>query len=127
MPASLKLAIGLTRLALNVLVGLLIAGLYFPFAGQARREQLICWWARGVLRICGIDLRLEGPVPDPSEQAGLMLLANHVSWLDIYVLNAVVARVVVASPYSEYREGRNLMRVTTCGKRAWRRLPRARR
>jgi 1-acyl-sn-glycerol-3-phosphate acyltransferase len=96
MPASLKLAIGLTRLTLNVLVGLLIAALYFPFAGQARRERLICWWARGVLRICGIDLRLEGPVPDPSEQAGLMLLANHVSWLDIYVLNAVVATRFVA-------------------------------
>ena len=36
----------------------------------------------GVARICGADVRLEG-VP---AQAGDLLIANHVSWLDIMVL-----------------------------------------
>jgi len=81
----LRLALGFARIGLNVVLGLLIVGLYFPFAAPPRREALIGWWARGVLRICGITLQVEGV---PLRQ-GVMKLFNHVSWLDIYAVNAV--------------------------------------
>lgn len=85
MQTQLRLTAGFVRIGLNVLIGLLIVALYFPFASQGRREALIGWWARGVLRICGVTLQVEG-VP---LSRGTMQVFNHVSWLDIYAVNAV--------------------------------------
>lgn len=85
MQTRLRLALGFARIGLNVVVGLLIVALYFPFASMRRRTALIAWWARGVLRICGVTLQIEG-VPLNN---GTMQVFNHVSWLDIYSVNAV--------------------------------------
>jgi len=82
----------LARAMLNVAVGLLIVVLLFPFSSLQRRQQWISWWARGLLRIFRIDLQVVG-APAPG---GVMLLINHISWLDIYVINGVCATRFVA-------------------------------
>ena len=95
MLARLSMGLALARIVLNVVIGVLIVALLFPFINQIRRQRLIAWWARGVLAICGVHLRVTGAVQAGS---GVMLLLNHISWLDIYVVNAVApARFVAKS------------------------------
>jgi len=57
----------------------------FPKLTPAQREQRVQSWAARMLQILGIQLQLCGVPP----AAGPMLLvANHISWLDILVLHA---------------------------------------
>ena len=75
-----------------VLGGLLTLALVFPWVGAVWRERLIRYWSRGLLRICGVVVRSAGiPLSGPC-----LVVANHVSWLDIFALNAWGATVFVA-------------------------------
>jgi 1-acyl-sn-glycerol-3-phosphate acyltransferase len=57
----------------------------FPKLSQADREARVQVWAGAMLRIVGIELVVKGTPP----AAGPMLLvANHISWLDILVMHA---------------------------------------
>jgi 1-acyl-sn-glycerol-3-phosphate acyltransferase len=52
----------------------------------AARHARIRWWSAGVLHRLGIELRVQG-----APHAGAKLLvANHVSWLDIAAIHAVI-------------------------------------
>ncbi len=42
-------------------------------------------WARGLLRVLGVRLSIEGQVPRP----GQFLVSNHVSWIDVIVISSV--------------------------------------
>jgi 1-acyl-sn-glycerol-3-phosphate acyltransferase len=71
----------------------LLHGLAIVFAGLARwpvaaREARIGWWAAKMLRVLGVALHAEGA---PVAGANL-LVANHVSWLDILAIHAVCPR-----------------------------------
>ena len=57
----------------------------FPSLSQAEREAEVQQWARGFLRVWRIDLQVRGT---PPAQGPLLLVANHISWLDILVLHA---------------------------------------
>lgn len=78
------------------LAGVLCAPLALPPLGDARRERLIRCWAHGVLRAFGVRVRVTGP-PAASPRAagtgggapGVLVVANHVSWLDIPLVAAV--------------------------------------
>lgn len=81
---------------LHVFIGLLSALLLFPPLPQAARNQIIQIWSRVLLRIVGVRLQVHGaPRPDsiasfdprPSA-AGCLILSNHVSWLDIFAIDA---------------------------------------
>jgi 1-acyl-sn-glycerol-3-phosphate acyltransferase len=78
----------LVRLVLHLLVAVLKVALLLPFVGRARRTELIRRWSARVLAILNVRLSVKGEAPDASA-AGAMFVANHVSWLDIYLLNAV--------------------------------------
>lgn len=87
-------------------VGLAIVGLVFPFLGFHRRDRVIATWSRVLLRICGIEIEAVPPVSreDPAgpRTTGELLVCNHVSWLDIFVVLAFkparfVAKVEIAS------------------------------
>ncbi len=57
----------------------------FPRMSQPRREATVQAWAQRMLEVLGIGLKVRGSTP----RAGpLMLVANHISWLDILVLLA---------------------------------------
>lgn len=64
----------------------------FPFAGLERRRALRRSWSARLLVIAGIELHTSG---EPLER-GAMLVANHVSWLDIFVLNALAPAAFVS-------------------------------
>jgi 1-acyl-sn-glycerol-3-phosphate acyltransferase len=74
-----------TLSVLHVLLGALICAMAFPFIGPARRMHIVGWWSRGMLALLGIRLSRVGSIG-----AGpLLLVANHISWLDILAINAV--------------------------------------
>lgn len=83
--ASLKASIRLARALLHVLVGFFTILLVFPRISQEQREHRIQVWSAKMLACIGIELRVTGNaiVPGP-----LLLVANHISWLDITSLHA---------------------------------------
>lgn len=77
------------RLALllpHVLHGLWLVKRHFELRTAVERHQLVQWWSIKTLKILGIQLRTEGR----AWPAGHLLVANHVSWLDIAALHAVL-------------------------------------
>ena len=58
----------------------------FPQFSPGEREQAVQQWARHMLQILGVELHVMGAVP---KGGPLLLVSNHVSWLDILVINAV--------------------------------------
>ncbi|WP_087686460.1 1-acyl-sn-glycerol-3-phosphate acyltransferase [Pandoraea sp. PE-S2R-1] len=74
------------RLGLHLARGLLTALMLFPFLSEAGRHRRIRAWSQKLLRLCGMQLEVEqrGPLPE----SGVMLLCNHVSWIDIFAINA---------------------------------------
>lgn len=58
---------------------------------EPAREALLRWWARGLLAALGVRMNLVGdPIRAPS-----LIVANHVSWLDVIALAAVDPAVFV--------------------------------
>ncbi|MDB5796704.1 MAG: 1-acyl-sn-glycerol-3-phosphate acyltransferase [Paucimonas sp.] len=77
----------LLRLLLHLVAGLLTCALVFPLAGPLRRETLVQRWSARLLRICGVQVRMR-VLAGAQDQAPALIVANHVSWLDIFVINA---------------------------------------
>jgi 1-acyl-sn-glycerol-3-phosphate acyltransferase len=75
-------------MALHMLAAAAILRIVFPGASPARRRALVGWWSAKLLRIVGVATRVEGEPPGESE-AGTMIAANHVSWLDIFAISGV--------------------------------------
>ena len=74
------------RLVLHVLHGMAVMALRFPSLDAAGRQARIQWWSAGLLRSVGVGLQVRG-TPRPG---ATLLVANHVSWLDIAALHAAV-------------------------------------
>lgn len=82
-------ALRLAGISFHLLRGLWTAAFLFPFFSPARRRAAVKKWSRGLLHILGVRLQVHGGPPQPRSQP-LMLVANHVSWLDIFVINALM-------------------------------------
>jgi 1-acyl-sn-glycerol-3-phosphate acyltransferase len=78
----------LVRVSVHVLHDVAIVALRFGTLDAAQRQQRIGWWSRGLLRAIGVRL-----VADGDFRAGAnLLVANHISWLDIAAVHAVCPR-----------------------------------
>jgi 1-acyl-sn-glycerol-3-phosphate acyltransferase len=86
-PLPLRLARS-ARLTVHLLEGVLTTGLVFPWVGTARKHALIRIWSRRLLRMLRIEARIHG-LPDGGLAGNVLIVANHISWLDIFVLNAL--------------------------------------
>jgi 1-acyl-sn-glycerol-3-phosphate acyltransferase len=65
--------------------GALICALVFPRRTAAQRMQIVGWWSVSLLSQLGIRVTVNGaPQPGP-----VLLASNHISWIDILVINAV--------------------------------------
>lgn len=76
------------RVGLHLVQGFLTALILFPILGQPARNRLIRSWSAKLLAILNIRLTLRGAIPQRGSQ-GTLFAANHISWLDIYLLNAL--------------------------------------
>jgi 1-acyl-sn-glycerol-3-phosphate acyltransferase len=75
------------RLALHLFYGMLLAVIYPHFNRSGQRRAMKAW-SRQLLTILNIGIQIEGQQLTRGE-GGCLLVANHVSWLDIIVLNAI--------------------------------------
>jgi len=75
------------RLALHLCYGMLLAVIY-PHLNQTRQRRTMKTWSRQLLGILNIGIQIEGRQPTRGE-GGCLIVANHVSWLDVFVLNAI--------------------------------------
>lgn len=82
------------RLAGHLAYGLLLAGIY-PLLGNAWRRALLRRWSCALLRILHVRLELGGFPPQPDGR-GILLVANHISWLDVFAINAANPSCFVA-------------------------------
>jgi len=69
----------------HALAGWLTIRLLFPRWPRQRREAAVQAWAQRMLHILGIPLHVQG---QPPAQGPVLLVANHLSWLDILVMHA---------------------------------------
>lgn len=77
-------AVRVVRLGLHFLWGAATVACVYPFIRDSRRLWLKQRWSRQLLDILAVrlDAQLAGAT------SGSLFVANHVSWLDIYALNA---------------------------------------
>jgi 1-acyl-sn-glycerol-3-phosphate acyltransferase len=73
------------RVVGHALSGLAQILIRFPRLSQAQRDLRVQAWASRLVQLLGVELQIRGPVP---VEGPLLLVANHISWLDIVVLHA---------------------------------------
>lgn len=78
----------LLRVLLHVLHGMAIMVLRFGSLDAAGRQARVQWWSAALLRHLGVRLTVHGQA---RPGAGL-LVANHVSWLDITAIHSACPR-----------------------------------
>ncbi|MQR01332.1 lysophospholipid acyltransferase family protein [Glaciimonas soli] len=78
----------LLRVILHLIAGLSTCAFIFPFIGTAGRGRLIRRWSIKLLDICRVSVQLHNPAQLAAASHAL-IVANHVSWLDIFVINSV--------------------------------------
>lgn len=88
---KLRSGFRLLRTALHLFWAVLSALCVFPLASTGLRRKLKGRWSRQLFAMLGVRVRLAGSPP----RSGL-LVANHISWLDIYAINAMVPTNFVA-------------------------------
>jgi 1-acyl-sn-glycerol-3-phosphate acyltransferase len=84
MARRLRAAWRLLRVAVHLAHGMAIVALRWRALDAPAREARVAWWAGKLLRVLGLQQQLDGRFhPGP-----VLLLSNHVSWLDILVIHA---------------------------------------
>lgn len=85
----------LLRMHLHLLRGVLTVLTVFRRAGQARRAELLRNWCRDLLEILHLRLTLRG-IPPRVPGGRNVVVGNHLSWLDVLVVDAVAPSRFVA-------------------------------
>jgi 1-acyl-sn-glycerol-3-phosphate acyltransferase len=71
----------------QVLAGLLTVALLFPFYDRERRWRAVQRWSAGICARADIPVRVQGT--PPRSERPILVVANHVSWLDIQTIHSV--------------------------------------
>jgi 1-acyl-sn-glycerol-3-phosphate acyltransferase len=74
-----------TRTCVHVLAGVATTMFVFPLVSDDRKRRLVKRWSGRLLRILRVEARIEGEI---ARDGNVLVVANHISWLDIFVLNA---------------------------------------
>lgn len=88
----------LVGLIAHVSIGVFLSHVVFAMAGPfiANRHEwesaVTRWWMRGVLRLLGVSMRIEGSL----SVGPALIVANHISWLDIICLRSICDAAFVA-------------------------------
>ena len=82
---SLIAAFNLLRGIGHLLRGMWTIATRFPKANSEQRAAHIATWSRGLLRLLNVTVRIEG---QPVQKGPMLVVVNHISWLDILVMLA---------------------------------------
>lgn len=83
----------LALLIVWVLGGLATEILVFPLVSLKARQWTIRNWSRVLMACCGVTIRIHGT---PKRDGAVLWVANHVSWVDIFVMDSVRAVSFIA-------------------------------
>ncbi|MBM4189786.1 MAG: 1-acyl-sn-glycerol-3-phosphate acyltransferase [Betaproteobacteria bacterium] len=86
---GLRAWLRLLRLAWHVLVGALTVAFLFPRLDHGEQGRRLTRWSAEMLQLFGISLVVRGRTP-PLRGKGVLIVANHVSWLDIHLLHSLL-------------------------------------
>lgn len=94
----------IVALLAHIVAGLLITTLGFPWLALPARNRIVRGWSRVLLAICGVKLRASGRALGEAlahtgierSSAGRLILANHISWIDVFAILACVPGRFVA-------------------------------
>ena len=75
----------LARAVLHGVHGLLVVLLRFPSLDVRGRQQRVQWWSEKMLRVLGLRLQVQGTFRPGAK----LIVANHISWIDILAVHAV--------------------------------------
>ena len=75
-----------TRVGLHAAAGLTTTLVVFPWVSPQARLALIRRWSARLLALLGVQASVSGSLD--AQPGNVLIVANHVSWLDIFVLNA---------------------------------------
>lgn len=92
-PLSLLAGLRLLLIGLHLVYGALQAGLLFRLGGAPWRQRLKRRWSRQLLALLDIRIEFAG---DPARIETGLLAANHISFIDIFVIDAVLPSAFVA-------------------------------
>jgi len=84
----------LARLCVHLIRGLLIAGLRYPRLSPEQRSVEKRRWSQTLLSILAVSVREKSGTPELPRCC--MLVLNHISWLDIFVIDAILPATFVA-------------------------------
>jgi 1-acyl-sn-glycerol-3-phosphate acyltransferase len=100
MTRSLIPMLRLIRLTLHVLRGLWLVAWGFPRLSSAEKAHQVKAWAHDLFELVAIKVEVSGVAP---MQGSVLLVANHISWLDIVLLlSASHCRFVAKSEISRW-------------------------
>lgn len=82
------------RFVLHLGYGVLLAAI-FPALNSGQRRRIVQGWSAALLDILHVRISTSGEVPLHQITGGL-IVANHISWLDVIVMNSVLPLRFVA-------------------------------
>jgi len=93
---SIRTWFRLLRVGSHLIYGASIIACIYPCVNSATRAWLRQCWSKGLLAILNVNVRLrvsghhwqDGPIHG-------MLVSNHISWLDVFVINSIYTPVFV--------------------------------
>jgi 1-acyl-sn-glycerol-3-phosphate acyltransferase len=99
MIAWLRFAFTIVRVFAHVALALAVVASMFPWMRLPAQQRFIRWWSGRLLAILGLQLRVSGPSSTANaaliDEAmrirgrGAMLVLNHISWLDIFIVHSL--------------------------------------
>ncbi|PIY27910.1 MAG: 1-acyl-sn-glycerol-3-phosphate acyltransferase [Comamonadaceae bacterium CG_4_9_14_3_um_filter_60_33] len=93
------ISLRLGHLTLHIACAFAVAGVY-PKLGVLAQQRFMRWWSRSLLKLLKVKHHVSGE-PHGAQVPACLMVANHVSWLDIFALNALTpARFVAKSEVS---------------------------
>jgi len=97
--AGLRVVIRLPLVLLWLVSCLLSVATIYSLASRPQRSRMNRAWSRLLMCLCGVRVRVLG---QPCRQGAVLWVANHVSWIDIYILAGVRGILFIAK--SEIRQ-----------------------
>ncbi|OWW19967.1 lysophospholipid acyltransferase family protein [Noviherbaspirillum denitrificans] len=82
------LAFRLLRVLIHLFRGLATCALLFPLIDDAGRRAHVRAWSVRLVALCGVRVRIEH-LQDAQPAPRALMVSNHVSWLDIFVINSL--------------------------------------
>ena len=80
------------RLGLHFVWGGLVTAAIYPWINEAKRLRIKQRWSRRTLEL--LSIRIDAPPVDMPP--GCLIVANHISWLDIFAINALRPAAFIA-------------------------------